>query len=98
MLREVEPGALILGWWDTVPIVEYLQLAEGQRPDVWALNRFLIGQDELRLLILQEVEHRPVYIDSPPTSLPATLEAKSVGLLYRLRSKTERPQAAGGLP
>ena len=68
LLREADLGALVLGWWDTVPIVEYLQLAEGQRPDVRAINRFLIGQDELRLLILQEVEHRPVYIDSPPTS------------------------------
>jgi hypothetical protein len=96
ILREVEPGALILGWWDTVPIVEYLQLAESQRPDVWALNRFLIGQDELRLLILQEVERRPVYIDSPPTSLPATLEARSVGLLYRLRPKTDLSKTAEG--
>lgn len=96
ILREAEPDALILGWWDTVPIVEYLQMAEGQRTDVRAINRFLIGQDELRLLILQEVEHRPVYIDSPPTSLPATLEAEPVGLLYRLTLKTDLTKTAEG--
>jgi hypothetical protein len=67
-----------------VPIIEYLQLVEGQRPDVWVLNRFLIGQDELRLLILQEAEHRPVYIDSPPASLPSTLKVRSAGLLYQI--------------
>ena len=28
------------GWWDSIPVVEYLQLVEGERPDVTAINRF----------------------------------------------------------
>lgn len=29
ILNEVEPGAVVFGWWDTVPVIQYLQLVEG---------------------------------------------------------------------
>jgi hypothetical protein len=87
ILEEVEPNALIFGWWDTVPVVEYLQLVEGERPDVKAINRFLITADNIRSLIKQDIVRRPIYIDSVPSSLPRFVEAKAVDPLYRLQLK-----------
>ncbi len=85
ILDEVEPNALVLGRWDTVPVIEYLQLVEGQRPDVQAVNRFMIAEDDMCRLIEQEVARRPIYIDSPPAGLTRSVEAESIGPLYRLR-------------
>ena len=54
ILEIAGPDALIVGWWGTVPVVEYLQLVEGQRPDIQAINRFLIRTDDLLELIERE--------------------------------------------
>jgi len=84
ILELARPNALIVGWWGTVPVVEYLQLVEGKRPDVQAINRFLIRPDDLRELLESGVDHRPVYIDEPIEGLSASIEAAQVGPLFRL--------------
>lgn len=84
ILHQVQPQALIFGYWDTIPVIEYLQLVEGQRPDVRAINRFLIASDDMYRLIEQEVAHRPVYIDTLSADLLKLVEAEPAGLLYRL--------------
>jgi hypothetical protein len=88
ILRRVEPNALIFDWWDTVPVIQYLQLVEGQRPDVQAINRFLIEPRDMRQLIRQEIANRPIYIDQPPADLRHLLEAEPVGPLYRLQLRS----------
>jgi len=85
ILATAAPNALILGWWDTAPLVEYMQLVEGQRPDVQIINRFLIGRDEMHILIERETPRRPVYIDDPPADLSGMVRAEPTGPLYRLR-------------
>ncbi len=55
ILSTVEPNAIILGYWDTVPIIQYLQLVEGQRPDVQAINRFMISPENMSKLILNKI-------------------------------------------
>jgi hypothetical protein len=95
ILHDVQPHALVVAWWDTAPLIEYLQLVEGQRPDVQAINRFLISAEAMRQLIAHEVTRRPVYIDNPPGDLPPNLEAQPEGLLYRLRLRQNLPEAAG---
>ena len=95
ILQDVQPHALVLGWWDTAPLLEYLQLVEEQRPDVQVINRFLISPDAMRQLIAREVTRRPVYIDNPPDDLPRDLEARPEGLLYRLRLRQNLLGAAG---
>lgn len=92
ILRRVEPDALVAGWWDTVPVVEYLQLVEGRRPDVRALNRFLISNEDLERLVTRELERRPVYVDVPPEDLPE-IEAEPAGMLFRLRAGRNKPDA-----
>ncbi|GAB4426400.1 MAG: hypothetical protein Kow0031_06170 [Anaerolineae bacterium] len=88
ILRQVEPNALIFDWWDTVPVIEYLQLVEGQRPDVQAINRFLIEPRDMRQLIRREITNRPIYIDQPPADLRHLVEAEPVGPLYRLQLRS----------
>jgi hypothetical protein len=85
ILRRVEPDALVLGWWDTAPVVEYLQLVEGQRPDVQTINRFLIAHDDMLRMVEREMTRRPVYIDDPPDDLLSIVRAEPAGPVYRLQ-------------
>jgi hypothetical protein len=84
ILDEVEPDSLIFGWWETVPAIQYLQLIEGRRVDVTAINRFLISGDDMHKLILNEIHQRPVYINNPPINLLQQTKATRVGPLYHL--------------
>jgi hypothetical protein len=84
ILHHLQPDALIFGWWHTVPLVEYLQLVEGERPDVQAINRFLIAPEDMRRLIRREITRRPIYVDGSPPEL-LYVEARPVGPIYRLQ-------------
>ncbi len=84
ILAKAEPEALIFGWWDTVPVIEYLQLVEKQRPDVTAINRFLISQEDLETLIMDRVDHQPIYIDSPVQALLKDFSFRPAGQLYQV--------------
>ena len=86
LLQNLETNALVLGYWDTVPLIEYLQLVEGQRPDVQAVNRFFIDPVDLGLLVQREIQNRPVYIDKVPPNWSSNIEAQPVGVVYRLLS------------
>lgn len=85
ILEHAEPDALVFGWWDTAPVVSYLQLVEGQRPDVSVVNRFLVPYDSLLIWIEREASVRPVYIDTAPPELLDTLYAEASGPLVRMR-------------
>lgn len=87
ILSQAKPGALIFGWWDTAPAVSYLQLVEGQRPDVRVVNRFLVPYDALLIWIEREAHVRPVYIDTAPPELLDTLYAEASGPLVVLRPR-----------
>jgi hypothetical protein len=84
ILDEVEPQALIFGFWHTVPLVEYLQLVEEQRPDVQAINRFLITPEDMRRLIRREIMRRPIYLDSLPPQWLNFTKGEPAGPIYRL--------------
>jgi len=84
ILQKAEQGALVFGWWDVVPVIHYLQLVEGLRPDVQAINRFLIAPNDMMSTIEKEVRDRPIYIDNVPNELYATMSAESIGPVYRL--------------
>jgi len=84
ILELVEPDAIVIGWWGTVPVVEYLQFVDESRPDVLALNRFLIRPADLKELVMREVGRRPVYLDEPPGDLFPWIKAKRVGPVFRL--------------
>jgi hypothetical protein len=91
VLRELAPNALLFGWWDTVPVIQYLQLVEGQRPDVLAVNRFLISPEDMRRAIEREVMLRPVYMDRTASQLDLEVQLERAGPVYRLA-----PQAPPG--
>lgn len=43
ILEAMQPGALFIGLWEHAPILDYLQLVEGRRPDVRVINGVFIG-------------------------------------------------------
>jgi hypothetical protein len=84
ILRNAHKNALVIGWWDVAPVAQYLQLVEGQRPDVRVINRFLIDPNDLALAIEKEVRYRSVYIDREPNDLSTAVSATAAGPLYQL--------------
>jgi hypothetical protein len=84
ILQQVKPNALVFGWWETAPGLQYLQLVEGQRPDVTVINRFLIDGQDMNRLILNELGRRPIYINSPSIELLRVAKASPVGPVYLL--------------
>jgi hypothetical protein len=91
ILRELAPNAVLFGWWDTVPVIQYLQLVEGQRPDVLAVNRFLISPEAMRQAIGREVMLRPVYIDRTASTLDLEVQFVRAGPVYRLAPRALNP-------
>jgi hypothetical protein len=88
ILQQAQPNAIIFGWWDTVPVIEYLQLVEGQRLDVQAINRFLIPYDAMQQLIEQEAGRRPIYIDNVSADVLRIFTVEPVPPLYRLKPRS----------
>ena len=84
ILAQAKPDALVFGWWDTVPVIQYLQLVEGKRPDVTAINRFLISNEDLLRAVRENAGARPVYIDNPPAELSAFVRPRLQGPVYEL--------------
>lgn len=84
IIASMDPGSMLVGWWNTVPAVQYLQLVEGRGEDVTVINRFLIDLPDLRGLIHQRMDTQSIYLDEPPgRALPGVLGVRS-GPLYRL--------------
>ena len=84
VLEQAEEDALIFGWWETVPGLQYMQLVEGQRPDVTIINRFLISGSDMNQLIRRELGRRPIYVNSPSIEMLRIARARPLGPLYRL--------------
>jgi hypothetical protein len=65
IFKEIQFEAAYFGTWKEVPILEYLQIVEGQRPDVELFNLFFLQQDEGAELVQRLLrEGRPVYATS----------------------------------
>jgi len=85
VLSRAAPDALVIGWWSTVPVVEYLQLVEGRRPDIEALNRFLIQPEDLQTLVETRLAMgQPVYFDEPPSELFPDVVVEREGPVFRV--------------
>jgi len=84
ILQQVQNNALIFGWWETAPGLQYLQLVEGQRSDVTVINRFLISSPDMNQLIRSELGRRPIYINDPSIELLRVARASPAGSLYLL--------------
>ena len=87
IMQQVEHNALIFGHWDTIPVIQYLQLVEGQRPDIQTVNRFQIYVEHIESMIRQNIRSRPIYIDSLIGTLGQTYQTEQAGPLYRLMRK-----------
>jgi hypothetical protein len=83
-LSQAQPNAIILGWWTSAPPLQYLQIVEGQRPDVLIINRFLIEADEMYALIDHSLGHQPVYVMELDEGLVGAYQAIPVGPMFEL--------------
>jgi len=84
ILAELEPNALFAGFWDTVPVVEYLQMVEGHRPDVSAINRFLISDRDLSELLRSQLGRRPLFLDKAPGPNLTGVRVVPAGPVFRV--------------
>jgi hypothetical protein len=91
IMGQVEKDSLIFGYWDVVPSLQYLQLVEGQRPDLKLVNRFLVSQDNLASWIMQQIDLRPIYVDGYVNGLPSSILLIPEGQLYRLTVAPAKP-------
>ena len=84
MLSLVEPNAMVIGYWDTAPILQYYQLIEKRRTDIQVINRFMISPENLARLLQKEILNRPVYTTFQIADLSPNIRAIPLGPLYRL--------------
>jgi len=84
ILASAGPEAIVFGWWTSAPPVQYLQIVEGQRPDVLVINRFLIGAREMYGLIDRSLGSRPVYVVELDEGLTGTYDVSAVGPMFEL--------------
>jgi hypothetical protein len=62
----LDAGAVYMGTWGDVPILEYLQIVEGQRSDVTLVNLFFTDREHERKLISEALTAGvPVYTSVP---------------------------------
>ena len=84
----VEDNALIVGGWDTIGVLQYLQFIEGQRPDVTLINVFLIQVSDMETLMINSAQHRSVYSDRITDRIEQELIIEeSVDSMHRLSPK-----------
>ncbi len=87
ILEAARPEAIVFGWWASAPPVQYLQIVEGQRPDVLVINRFLIGAADMYGLIDRSLGSRPVYVVELDEGLTGAYDVRSVGPMFELRPR-----------
>ncbi len=82
-LNALPENSAVIGYWSTIPVMEYLQKVEGVRPDVLLINRFLVPDDALAPLVATLSSQRTVYLGFSLSVLPGfrTIEENQ---LYRV--------------
>jgi len=95
------PGAVYLGGWGDVPILDYLQLVERQRSDVETVNDFLVGKRE-RSRFVERCLHagRPVYAANSGEipDVNAVFEYVAACKCYRVRAQRTDPEVLSPNP
>ncbi len=56
LLRIASPGAVVLGDWQEVAPLEYVQAAEGLRPDVLLVESWLVSDEQQRAMIAHAIQ------------------------------------------
>lgn len=87
ILQTLPADALYFGYWDTVPVVQYLKLVEGKRADVQAINRFLIAPQAMVEWIRRDLPERPVFVDSLPGGLQEEAVALPAGPIFKIKPR-----------
>jgi hypothetical protein len=66
IFASLPPGAVFIGAWYDVPVLEYLRWVEGQRPDVETVNLFFVHRGEAADVARRHLrEGRAVFTSAP---------------------------------
>ncbi len=87
ILEVLETDAVYLGSWTTAPVIDYLRLVEGRRPDVNVINRFHAMGVDLSEFLDSTVDVRPVYSDSAFVYGREDLVARADGPIFRIERR-----------
>lgn len=83
-LTQLPANAAVIGYWDTIPVMEYLQKVEGMRPDVLLINRFLIPNEVFPELIDHLYSKKAVFVAYRANNLPSGYRLAQEEQLYRV--------------
>ena len=92
------PHSVFIGTWADVPILEYLQLVEHERPDVETMNLFFVhGSERAQFLASRLATGRPLYTSVPKLfgGVPATFEHEAACDCYRIEVRPSPGLAPG---
>ncbi len=91
LLTNVEPNALIFGWWPSAAALEYQQIVEDLRSDVTIINRVFISLTDMQKLISRSIKIRPVYLVEEDSIFKADYELLPVKGGYMLQRRANIP-------
>jgi len=90
LLNALPADATVVGYWNTIPAIQYFQLVEGVRSDVVAINRFLIGTDTLIQYVRNKTLEAPVYFVYYPVELAGLFDVHTGNGIYYIAAGSSK--------
>ena len=79
-------NATIVGYWDTIPAIQYYQLVEHLRPDIETVNRFLIGPGQFSNFVDIKSNNNLLFFTYKPLDLPADLRIEKEDDVFHVKN------------
>lgn len=84
IMETLPPNATIIGYWDTIPAIQYYQLVEHLRPDIESVNRFLIGPGQFSDFVNIKSQNNLLFFAYKPPDLPSGLEIEKEDKVFHV--------------
>lgn len=83
-------NSVVIGKWDTLTPLWYLQYIEGQRPDLSIFDAPLLSQPWIDKITSSIAQGKAVYVFGNLNRMPATIEARQVAPAHGYTPRTDR--------
>ena len=84
IMESLPPNATVIGYWDTIPAIQYYQLVEHLRPDLETVNRFLIGPGQFSDFVNIKSQNNLLFFAYKPPDLPSGLEIEKEDKVFHV--------------